>query len=121
MCTQIHCLMKPITFGLQRHVAHSKNALHAAASYGHPELMEYLIENGAVVDLVDADGDTPLHVCESEFCTRILLQYGADPSKVNFENKTALQVAEEEERDEVLTILKDQQTHESASTSKPSM
>lgn len=39
--------------------------LHAAASYGHLELAEYLLAKGADPGLVDPDGDGPLHVCES--------------------------------------------------------
>mmetsp|Transcript_32154 Transcript_32154/g.54221 ORF Transcript_32154/g.54221 Transcript_32154/m.54221 type:complete len:84 (-) Transcript_32154:384-635(-) len=41
------------------------SAIHAAASYGHMEVINYLLSVGADVNLRDEDGDTPLLVCES--------------------------------------------------------
>ncbi len=39
---------------------------HAAAAYGHIELMRYLLDDaGGDVNIVDNDGDTPLHHNES--------------------------------------------------------
>ena len=38
---------------------------HAAASWGHGELLRYLLENGGDANIGDSDGDTPLHVCET--------------------------------------------------------
>ncbi len=36
-------------------------ALHWAASGGHYDAIEFLIQKGAKVDVVAKDGDTPLH------------------------------------------------------------
>jgi ankyrin repeat protein len=63
--------------------------LHAAAFHGHWRLVEYLVENGADVDVVAPDtGETPLH---SALCTdkrtahdlvlKVLLTHGADPNR----------------------------------------
>ncbi|MHC4661446.1 MAG: ankyrin repeat domain-containing protein [Planctomycetota bacterium] len=43
-----------------------QTALHAAAANGHLEMVEYLIENGADVNITDEDGDTPLHYMDIE-------------------------------------------------------
>ena len=52
------------------HAPHTPDAqgytcLHAAASYGHHELLQYLIARpGVNLNCGDEDGDTPLHVVE---------------------------------------------------------
>lgn len=37
---------------------------HAATSWGHPTLLEYLLNHGGDANVCDNDGDTPMHVCE---------------------------------------------------------
>jgi ankyrin repeat protein len=68
--------------------------LHAAAAYCRLDLMNYLMtECNADVNVVDKDGDTPLHHCEKVEAARALVEtYGADASKVNAEAKTAADV-----------------------------
>ena len=39
-------------------------AIHAAASYGHLNLLQYLIEKGGDINIQDNEGDTPLHHVE---------------------------------------------------------
>lgn len=38
----------------------SKRPLHLAADHGHVAIVRMLLENGAMKEVVDADGDTPL-------------------------------------------------------------
>ena len=57
--------------------------LHAAASYGHTELIELLLSAGATVDLEDEDGDTPLLYAEEPEVFELLVQHGADRLKRN--------------------------------------
>ena len=71
--------------------------IHAATSYGHLELVQYLLNEGANVNTTDPDGDTPLHVCEDEGVARYLVSLGADPSVQNNEGKNALETALENE------------------------
>lgn len=61
---------------------------HAAASYGHDEILRLLIDAGGDVNVRDADGDTPLHACEFVRCAKTLLDHGADPTLRNAEDKT---------------------------------
>jgi len=42
---------------------HGRTALHACAAGGQPEMIEYLIDRGAGVDLHDTTGRTPLLMC----------------------------------------------------------
>ena len=56
---------------------------HAAVSYGHMELIKLLLAAGAVVDIEDLDGDTPLLVCEDPEVFELLIKSGADVKKVN--------------------------------------
>ena len=52
------------------------NFRHAAASYENLDLIDYLIEVGADVNLRDGDGDTPLLLSESQYVFERLIQAG---------------------------------------------
>ena len=80
--------------------------LHAAASYGHHDMLKYLLAQVAIdVNCKDEDGDSPLHYCEDVATATILLQHGADPSAPNSNGQTPADLAAEEERDEVAQFL----------------
>ncbi|KAJ1677892.1 hypothetical protein EV182_005224, partial [Spiromyces aspiralis] len=61
---------------------------HAAASWKHPEVVKFLVESGADVNIADPDDDTPLHVCEDVACAEILLKHGANGLAKNKTGKT---------------------------------
>ncbi|KAF9584964.1 hypothetical protein BGW38_004466 [Lunasporangiospora selenospora] len=81
--------------------------LHAAISYGHKELAQYLLDNGANVNIQDNDNDTPLFVCETVELAEFLIGAGANPMHKNIEDVTAADNAEEEEWFEVAHYLRD--------------
>ncbi|KAG9063627.1 hypothetical protein KI688_003738 [Linnemannia hyalina] len=83
------------------------SALHAAASYGHKELITYLLENGADVNIQDPEGDSPLFVCETVDIAEMLVKAGADAKHVNENEMTAAENAEEEEWLEVAHYLRE--------------
>lgn len=60
----------------------------AAVSYEHRTLVEMLLHMGADPNLADADGDTPLHLCESAEIAQTLIAAGANPHARNAEGKT---------------------------------
>lgn len=62
--------------------------MHAAASYAHLELLEYLLSIGGDINLRDDDGDSPLYVVESVETARWMVGHGADPSLTNDEGLT---------------------------------
>jgi hypothetical protein len=66
--------------------------IHAAASYGHLDLLRYLLNNGGNADIQDSDGDTPLHHTESLEVARLLIgEFGAN---YRLKNKDGLNVKE---------------------------
>ena len=60
-------------------------------------MMEFLLQNGALVNSKDSFGRTPLHHVVAETCNldvvKLLLQNGAQISSKDFEGKTPLQIA----------------------------
>ncbi|XP_066946629.1 transient receptor potential cation channel subfamily A member 1 [Macrobrachium rosenbergii] len=71
--------------------AQGMSPLHCAAMFDHPELVSFLIDEGALVDQVDQDHRTALLLASSRSGWRtvdVLLAHGADPTirDVNFKN-----------------------------------
>ncbi|KAJ1658332.1 hypothetical protein IWQ61_002408 [Dispira simplex] len=80
--------------------------LHAAISYNHYDLADYLLKHGADPNIMDTDRDTPLFVCETVECARLLVDHGGQVSHRNDEQQTAYEVAAEEEHWEVANYLR---------------
>ncbi|KIY64553.1 ankyrin [Cylindrobasidium torrendii FP15055 ss-10] len=59
--------------------------MHAAASYNHIDLLEFLVLHGGDVNIADEDGDTPLYVVESIETARWLVEHGAIIERTNNE------------------------------------
>jgi len=59
--------------------------MHAAASYGHIHILEYLISRGGDVNITDSDGDTPIYTVENIETAQYLLDKGAIIDRVNEE------------------------------------
>ncbi|KAF8656849.1 hypothetical protein AX16_002396 [Volvariella volvacea WC 439] len=59
--------------------------MHAAASYGHLDVLEYLISHGGDVNITDEDGDTPLYTVENVETARFLVHHGAIVDRTNHE------------------------------------
>ena len=83
-------------------------AVHAAASYGHVDLLQYLIEKGGDINVQDNEGDTPLHhVEEVEIAKYMVEKLGANYKIKNNDGLTAQQyIEEEDEFPEVAQYLK---------------
>ena len=84
---------------------HGYSPLHAAVSYGHVELAELLISMGALVDIEDGDGDTPLLYCEEPEVFELLLKHGADQTKRNHEGEGIFEKVIEDENEEMMKYL----------------
>ena len=61
---------------------------HAAASYDHLELLEYLISIGGDINISDDDGETPIFTVESLEMARWMVDHGADVQITNQEGLT---------------------------------
>ncbi|RDB25523.1 hypothetical protein Hypma_006508 [Hypsizygus marmoreus] len=59
--------------------------MHAAASYGQLEVLDYLISRGGDVNVTDGDGDTPLYTVENIETAKFLVEHGATVDRRNVE------------------------------------
>jgi len=79
--------------------------LHYAADYGQTEVLEYLINKGANVNLADKHGISPLLAAIWEGhtkCVKLLLTKGASKNGTTPDGKTYLEVAEKDDIRELL-------------------
>ncbi|SCU89123.1 LADA_0E13806g1_1 [Lachancea dasiensis] len=87
-------------FGPESKDPNGYTPIHAAAAYGHLELLRKLCSspyNGSI-NIRDNDGDTPLHHCEDlEAAKLIVEELGGDWKLTNSDGKTALEVLEEDQ------------------------
>ncbi|CDU24512.1 uncharacterized protein SPSC_04013 [Sporisorium scitamineum] len=84
--------------------------LHAAASYGHLDILRYLLSHPSAptnaVNTTDSDLDTPLFVCETVDSARCLIEeFSADAKHKNADGLTAAQQALENEHEELARYI----------------
>jgi hypothetical protein len=85
-----------------------RTALHFASGYGELECMEALLDAGANIDGVDENKNTALHYAAgygNTDATSLLKKKGADLSLKNAEDKTAKEVAQMNEQEDVVALL----------------
>lgn len=81
-------------------------ALHQACIDESCDLVEFLVDHGARMDIRDNEGWTALHAaasCGSVEIAQCLLDHGADVAAVNNEGELPLDLAEEEDMEDILT------------------
>ncbi|KAA0159361.1 hypothetical protein FNF28_05899 [Cafeteria roenbergensis] len=84
-------------------------ALHRSCVTGNVDMVNFLLNAGAMVNEKDAYGDSPLHYacfCGHKAVVALLVDRGADPMRVSADGKTPVQSAEEEGHAEVVELLK---------------
>lgn len=64
---------------------------HAAASYAHLELLDYLISKGGDINHADSDGETPLFTVESVEVAKWMIERGAKYDVKNAEGESVRQ------------------------------
>ncbi|KAK7066886.1 Transient receptor putative cation channel subfamily A member 1 [Halocaridina rubra] len=75
--------------------AQGMNPLHCAAMFDHPELVSYLLEEGAMVDHLDKENRSALLLAAAHGGWRtvdILLKYGANPAVRDSNSKNLLHI-----------------------------
>ncbi|KAK0485152.1 ankyrin repeat-containing domain protein [Armillaria novae-zelandiae] len=65
--------------------------MHAAASYGHINILEFLLAHGGDVNITDDDGETPLYVVEDVVTARWLIDHGAVIDRTNNEGVSPIE------------------------------
>ncbi|MCC6004143.1 MAG: ankyrin repeat domain-containing protein [Thermofilum sp.] len=83
--------------------------LHLAAMHGNVDVAKVLLENGADANVND-QGLTSLHLAALGGCAdmvELLLKHGADPSIRDSDGKTALDIARESNRKDVVKIIEE--------------
>ncbi len=80
---------------------------HAAVSYGHVDILEYLLSTECDVNVEDSEGDTPLHFCETQECAELLIASGATLQHKNFAGLEPIQVAAEDGRVDMVRFFRD--------------
>lgn len=72
--------------------------VHAAASYGHMDLLRYLIDKGGDINVTDEDGDTALHTVEElDVAKQLVEEFKADFKAKNSEGQTPFEKLQEED------------------------
>ena len=82
--------------------------LHYAATNGHTEIMDLLLENHAYIDAESPNGTTPLMMAAmygSTAAVKLLLDAGADPTLRNQLGMTAIDFANKASRREVAEMI----------------
>eukprot|EP01138_Halocafeteria_seosinensis_P003790 gb/GECG01003876.1/.p1 GENE.gb/GECG01003876.1/~~gb/GECG01003876.1/.p1 ORF type:complete len:164 (+),score=24.24 gb/GECG01003876.1/:1-492(+) len=100
---------------------HGYSPLHAASSYGHCELLRFLLNNGANPNIQDEDGDTPLHACECPTCASLLVEAGASLSKQNHERLIPIQVIYKDASGDSETVQQLRRLHRQADIRVPEL
>ena len=79
--------------------------LMAAVSYGHIELIDFLINQGASLELKDNDGDVALLYCENIEILKHLIIKGADISCINNAGESIIEKSIEEKNQPIIDYL----------------
>ncbi|MHC4477688.1 MAG: ankyrin repeat domain-containing protein [Planctomycetota bacterium] len=80
-------------------VSNDVTALHIATSIGSASMVEFLLDNGADVNIDSGSGCRPIHVAawrDRVEISRILLEHGADP-RLECDGRTAFEIARSQE------------------------
>jgi hypothetical protein len=82
--------------------------LHYAATGGHVAIVRLLLDNYAYIDAAAPNGSTPLMMASkygTDETVKMLLEAGADPALKNLQGLTAIEFANQVQRDDIVQII----------------
>ena len=96
-----------------------QTSLHLAVNHENKDVIELLIVEGADVNVIDNEGESPIFMVSSDNINlfKLLLVHGADPNIKNNDGRTILDKAYEENLIDIIVLLK---SYGAKSTIKPS-
>eukprot|EP00042_Codosiga_hollandica_P026775 m.128879 g.128879 ORF g.128879 m.128879 type:complete len:217 (+) comp52298_c0_seq6:55-705(+) len=86
------------------------HAVHWAASYDRPEILEWFLQQHIDLDGLSDEGNTALIYSARDGnlrCVRLLLEYGANTALTGWAGQTAIERAREEGHDAVVALLEE--------------
>eukprot|EP00040_Diaphanoeca_grandis_P033446 m.205047 g.205047 ORF g.205047 m.205047 type:complete len:735 (+) comp32904_c0_seq2:442-2646(+) len=89
----VEALLAGGTVDIETRSPSGMTALALAATYGHVEVLQYLMEKGANIDATSTDGCSPLHLAileENSDAVEFLLTNGADKKLPNVDGETPI-------------------------------
>ncbi|XP_065676442.1 protein phosphatase 1 regulatory inhibitor subunit 16B isoform X2 [Hydra vulgaris] len=89
---------------------HGETAMHIAAANGYEDVVEYLLDHGAKIDLIDNDGWQPIHAAAcwgQEKIIELLVNHGADLDAKTKDGETPIDLTEDEELQGMIEDLKE--------------
>jgi ankyrin repeat protein len=90
--------------------------LHTAVYRNKPDMVKILLDNGARVDLIQWEGMTPLLLATVNYnykpgskrmMIRLLLDHGADPTKIDSHGKSSLDYAREKGLSNIVEMIRE--------------
>jgi uncharacterized protein len=100
-------------------VIKGQTALHVAAGFGHKEIVELLLSQGASVKAKDSNGDTPLHtavISNRKEIVEMIIGKGAEINAANNSGQKPLDYAKQIGTKEIIDLL---QSHGATDTPVP--
>jgi ankyrin repeat protein len=91
---------------INRQIHKSVSYLHLAVENARPQIVELLLNNGAAVNLLDNEKNTPAHYVSDIPTLRLLIRHGARIDKINKLGETPLKTAERNKRNCIYHYLR---------------
>lgn len=100
-------------YDLNTQGSHGETTMHIAAANGYDEVVEYLLDHGAKINVVDFDEWQPIHAAACwghDKIIEILVNHGADLDAVTKDGETPYDLTEDEELQGMIIELKESGT-----------
>ena len=91
---------------INKRIHKSISYIHLAVEKQRAQIVDILLNNGAVVDLLDNDGNTPAHYARDIPTLKVLIRHFACLDITNKSNETPFQKAEKEKRNGIYHYIR---------------